>query len=171
MLSLTESPWLRLPLVMLVVLALQQSIMTQLRLFGVVGDLMLLIAVVSGLVAGAELGAVAAFCIGLLFDLTLQTPFGLSALAYAVIAYAVGYLQSGYLRQTWWIGPLQVAVASAAATVLYGVLATLFGTQRLLTAHLIAVVLVVSLTNAALSPVAARVMRWALVPDEPRPRR
>ena len=168
MLSLTESPWLRLPLVAFVALALQQSLVTELRVFGAVGDLMLLLAIVSGLVAGPELGAVAAFTLGLLFDLTLQTPFGLSALAYCVTAYLVGTLQSGYLRQTWWIGPLQVLVASAASVTLTAVLATLFGTPQLLTTHLVTIILVVSLSNAALSPVAAGIMRWALVPGEPR---
>ncbi len=171
MLSLTESPWVRLPLVVLVVLSLQQSLLTQLRIFGVAGDLILLIAIVSGLVAGAERGAVAAFFIGIMFDLTLQTPFGLSALAYAVTAYGVGVLQTGYLRTSWWIGPLQVLVASAAATALYGIVATLFGAQGIITAHLIVVIVVVSSVNALLSPVAARIMRWALVPDGPRLRR
>jgi rod shape-determining protein MreD len=170
-LSLTESPWVRLPLVVLVVLSLQQSLLTELRIFGVAGDLMLLIAIVSGLVAGAERGAAAAFFVGIMFDLTLQTPFGLSALAYSVTAYAVGVLQTGYLRTTWWIGPLQVLVASAAATVLYAVLATLFGAQGIITSHLLTVILVVSLVNALLSPLAAAVMRWALVPDGPRLRR
>ena len=36
---------------------------------------------------------------------------------------------------------------------------------------LVAVIVVVSLVNALLSPVAAAVMRWALVPDGPRLRR
>ena len=48
----------------------------------------------SGMVAGPRDGALCGFFIGFVYDLMLRTPFGLSALAYALIGYAAGYLQA-----------------------------------------------------------------------------
>src|SRR5205807_513217 len=68
-------------------------------------DAMLLVAVLAGLVAGPEKGAVTGFVAGLLADLTLQTPFGLSALVLSLVGFGVGMLQTGILRTSWWIPP------------------------------------------------------------------
>ena len=64
-------------------------------------DAMLLLTIVSALIAGPERGAVLGFAAGVLVDLTLQTPFGLSALVLCLVGFAVGQLQAAILRSAW----------------------------------------------------------------------
>jgi rod shape-determining protein MreD len=161
--ALLESQWVRLPLVAFVALALQTSAMAELRIFGVAPDLVLLLAVAGGLVAGPERGAPAAFVLGLAFDLVLQTPFGLSALAYSVAAFAIGYVQLSVLRAGRIFPMLAVAGASALAVVVYALAGIVFGLQRVIGVQLLPVLLVVPLVNGLLAPVALPVMRWVLL--------
>ena len=57
----------------------------------------------------------------------LQTPFGLSALTYAIVAYLVGSLQDSVLRAAWWIPVATATAASVVGVILYGVLGTVLG--------------------------------------------
>ncbi len=158
-----ESPWVRLPLVIFLFLALQTSIAAELRIAGVAPDLMLLLAVCSGLVVGPERGALTGFVIGLSYDLVLQTPFGLSAFAYAAAAFAAGYVKLSVLRSPRWIPILTVAVASALGVMVFALVGTLFGLEHVVTPHLLTVMLVVSVVNGALALPVIRLQRWTLV--------
>jgi rod shape-determining protein MreD len=169
--ELAKSPWVRVPLVVVVVLALQLSLSPDFRPFGVAPDLMLLLAVCGGLVAGSERGAVAGFGIGIAFDLVLQTPFGLSALVYSLAAFGLGYLRLGVERSGWWMKIVAVFVASVAAVLAYAVLGSLFGMTRIVNLRLLKIALVVAAINALLAPVAIPVMRWALMGKAGRPAR
>jgi rod shape-determining protein MreD len=169
--QLAQSPFVRLPLVLFVVLALQTSVATDVRPLGVAADLMLLLAVAGGMVAGAERGAIVGFVIGLAFDLVLQTPFGLSALVYALAAFGVGFLRLGLERSGWWVRIATVFVASAAAVMAFALLGSLFGMTRIVNARLLLVAVVVGAVNALLAPVAIPVMRWTLLRGERRVQR
>ena len=61
------------------------------------------------------------------YDLMLRTPFGLSALAYACIGYAAGYLQALVSSAPWWIGMLIMGAASAVSVAIYAAIGTVFG--------------------------------------------
>ena len=74
-------------LLLLAALVIHTSVLSGIRLQGVRPDLMLLIAVCAGLVAGPERGAIVGFAAGLASDLFLQTPLGLSALTFTVVAF------------------------------------------------------------------------------------
>jgi rod shape-determining protein MreD len=91
-----------LALVALVVI-LQVAVFPHLRLFGVVPDLGLLLALAVGYQEGPELGAIAGFLAGFGYDLFLETPIGLNALTYAVVGYTIGVLESGLLRSPRWL--------------------------------------------------------------------
>jgi rod shape-determining protein MreD len=168
---LAQSAWVRVPLVVAVALAVQTSIAADVRILGVAPDIMLLLAVCGGMVAGPERGAVTGFVIGLAFDLVLQTPFGLSALVYAVAAFGVGYGRLGFERSSWWLRAIVVFGTSAAAVILYALLGSLFGMTRIVNLDLLTVALVVAAVNAVVSPLAVAVMRWALLGRERRPAR
>jgi rod shape-determining protein MreD len=71
---LTESPWLRLPLVLAVVLMLQTTLLAEVRPFGASVDLALLLAVCAGAAAGPVRGARAGLIIGFVLDLLLTKP-------------------------------------------------------------------------------------------------
>lgn len=150
----------RTSLVLVVVLTLQLGIAPSLGLFGVQGDLLLLMAIAAGVAAGPDRGAAVGFAAGLAYDLLLETPFGLSALAYAVIAYLVGGLQDSVLRAAWWIPVLTATAASALGVILYGVFGTVLGAD-LIGLDLVRIALVVAVLNTVAAPVVVRAVRWA----------
>lgn len=150
----------RISLVLVVVLTLQLGIGSRLEVFGVQGDLLLLVAVCAGLATGPDRGATVAFAAGISFDLLLQSPFGLSALTYAIVAYVAGSLQDLVLRAAWWIPLLTAATASALGVVLFGVFGTMVG-EDVPGLLLLRIALVVGVLNGVAAPLALPIVRWA----------
>lgn len=141
-------------------LVVHLTLLSRLRLDNVRPDALLLIAVMAGLVAGSERGAIVGFCAGLLADLFLQTPLGLSALTYCLVGFAVGSLQTGILRAAWWIPVVTALVGSIAGTVLYAVLGAMVGQLDFVSPRLVVIALLVGFMNAALAPAAIRLVTW-----------
>jgi len=156
----------KLTLVAFVVLALQVSVVSDARIFGAMPDVMLLLAICAGLVAGPERGAIIAFCLGLSYDLLVQTPFGLSALTYCLIAYLVARVHHGVVRSQWLLPMITVAIASAAGIALFVGLGWLIGEHELLDPRFGEVIGGVTLVNFVASPLALRLMRWAVAPPD-----
>lgn len=150
----------RLAVVVLVGLVLQVSLFSTFSYEGARPDVMVLLAIAGGFVMGSERGAVVGFAAGLAFDVVLTTPMGLSALVYTLVAYGVGAVGNSVLRSSAWIAPAVAAVASAAAMLLYAVVAEMFGQAAFTGPPLTAIVVVVSAVNAVLAPLAVRAMRW-----------
>jgi rod shape-determining protein MreD len=146
--------------VLITLLTVQLGVLDGVALFGVQADLMLLAAIAAGIAAGPDRGAAIGFAAGILYDLMLQTPFGLSALTYALMAYLVGSLQDSVLRAAWWIPVATAAAASVVGVILYGVLGTVLG-DELVGWDLIKTALIVGLLNMLFAPVVVRAMRWA----------
>lgn len=162
------TPAVRVPPLLLVVWILHTAVFPQLRVFDVSADVLLLAAIASGVVAGPERGATMGFVAGLLADLLLQTPFGLSALTYCLIGWAVGSMQTRVLHATWWIPVLTAAAATAGGTLLFAALGAVVGQDQLVSMRLVPITGVTALWSAVLSPVFVRVFRWALVSDDTR---
>ena len=97
----------------------QVVLFPHLRLAGRVPDLGLVLAVAVAFDHGPEAGALVGFLAGLGFDLFLETPLGLSALAYALTAFAVGVLQGGVLRAPRWFTPVIGALAGLVGGLLF----------------------------------------------------
>lgn len=150
----------RVSLLLVLALTFQLSVAARIEVLGVQGDVMLLVAVAAGLATGADRGATLGFVAGLSFDLLLQSPFGLSALTYAIVAYVAGSLQDSVLRAAWWIPVVTAASASALGVILYGVFGTVVG-EDLLEMSLLRIALVVGTLNALAAPVVLRAVRWA----------
>ncbi len=150
----------RVSLVLVVGLVLQVSLLAGVRLFGVQAELMLLIAIAAGLAAGPDRGAAIGFASGIAYDLLLQTPFGLTALTYAVVAFVVGLLQDTVLRAAWWI-PLATAIAgSTMGVILYFVFGTMVGVD-FAGVSIPKVALLVGVLNAILAMPVIQIVRWA----------
>ncbi len=96
----------RVVLLLVLTVLLQVVLFPHLRIADRVPDLGLVVAVVVAFDHGPEAGALVGFLAGLGFDVFLETPLGLSALAYALTAYAVGVLQGGVLRSPRWFTPV-----------------------------------------------------------------
>lgn len=152
-------------------LTLQVCLFSRFSFEGARPDVMVLVAVVAGLVAGPDRGAILGFASGLAFDVVLTTPLGLSALVYTVVAYGVGTLSGGMVRSSRWLVPAVAFVGSAVAMLLYALVGAVVGVATLEGPPLAAIVVYVAVVNAALSPLAARAVRWVTDEDRDRHRR
>ena len=150
----------RTSLVLVLALTFQLGIAPSLGIFGVQGDLLLLVAISAGVAAGPDRGAALGFAAGIAYDLMLQTPFGLSALTYAIVAYLVGGLQDSVLRAAWWIPVATATAASVCGVILYGVFGTVLG-EDLIGMSLLRIAAIVGILNTLAAPVMVKAMRWA----------
>ena len=159
-------PRAKVPLVLLLFLVLQLTVLDHLRIFGAGPDVMLLLAVVAGIVGGPRDGALFGFASGIVLDLFLETPMGLSALVFCLVGYAVGNIQGGVLRAAWWIPVVTTLVASVLGEFVYALVATVVGQPHLVTTHLLVVAAVVGIFNAVAAPFALRLVRWSITGPE-----
>jgi rod shape-determining protein MreD len=152
----------RVVLVVAAVLIVQQALMAGLRIDGAHPDLMLLLPIAFGLAGGSERGAAMGFVAGLLADLFVGTPFGLSALVYTLVGFGVGMSEGDRLGGGWWATPLTATVASAGGVLLYAGLGAAVGEGQMLHQHLVTVTFVVAVVNGLLSAPTARLASWAM---------
>ncbi|MEM8707694.1 MAG: rod shape-determining protein MreD [Actinomycetota bacterium] len=152
----------RLALVFVVALVVQLTVFVDVRVFGVAPELLAMVAVIAAFFVGPERGPVIAFVAGLLWDVYLPTPLGVSAITFAIVAYVVATLNEGLFHDTrsQLIGV--VAVGSAASVLGYALLGAIVGEGGLISVDLLLIALVVAVFNAVLAPLAAPIMAWAL---------
>ena len=146
----------------MVALLLQLTIFVEVRVVGVAPELPALIAVLAGLLGGAQRGPVIAFGAGLMWDVYLPTPLGLAAVSFALIAFGLGRITEDLFHDTRIQTGMLVFAGTAASVTVYAVLGEVIGQRGLLDDNLLTIVLVSSALNAVLSLAAAPAMRWAL---------
>jgi rod shape-determining protein MreD len=123
---------LPLGLLALTSVVVQVSFLPHLRLFGVVPDLGLVLAMAVAYHDNAETAAIVGFLTGLGFDLFLRTPVGASALAYAVTGYLAGVVQTGLIRSTRWLPLVLGALGGLVGGLIFVAIAILAGTDSLI---------------------------------------
>ena len=157
-------------LLVITALVLQVGMAPEFPVFGVVGNLLLLVAVSGGVAGGPDRGAIVGFCCGLLMDLARGSgALGLSALAYTLVAAGVGATMTQVLQMRRLPTMGIVAAGSAVGTLLFAVEGQLFGERTLTNPRLMTIVVVAALVNGALSPLALRFAAWAeRRPEEPK---
>jgi rod shape-determining protein MreD len=159
--AMRDDPRLRMPVMLVGALLIQTTLLAQMRVWGVMPDFMLCIAVAAGITAGPVRGASLGFTTGMLIDLFLPTPLGLSALVFTLVGYGVGVANTGVLRSAWYIPVLTAAAGSVAGTVLYAVIGSVLG-ERMVNGHLATIAVVVGVSNAVLAPVAVKFVDWSM---------
>jgi rod shape-determining protein MreD len=150
--------------VILVAVALQLAVVSRWRVGGIAPDLVVLAVAGIAVRCGSETGALAGFGAGLLVDLFLPTPAGLTALAYTLVGYGVGLVAAGVLESTWWTGPAVGAVAAFGAGALYALLGGLFGQSQLMTARVLVIVPLAALLSGVIALVVVPSVRWIVPP-------
>lgn len=111
---------------------------------------------------GPNRGVTVGFTTGLVADLFLPTPFGLSALVACLLGFAVGMATLPLDRTVWWLPPAAGLLGSALYELAYAALGTVLGQPQMWHADLTRIVLVVAVPNALLALPATRLMNWAL---------
>ena len=97
-----------------------------------------------------------------MWDVSLSTPLGLAAAAFAVVAYALGGVTEDLFHDTRIQTVVLVFAGTAAMVTAYALLGEVVGQRGLVDDRLPRVVLVASALNAVLSLVVAPAMRWAV---------
>jgi rod shape-determining protein MreD len=163
----------RVALLVIVAVVVQETVISQISLFGVNADITPLIVMSVGLLTGSLPGAIVGFFTGLLVDTLLVQTLGVTSLLYIVIGYWAGRLRE--LRDpSHGLVPL---AAGAAATAVAGVGMTiiqfLLGVDSPVSWLLLQQIFVTVLVNTIIAlPVYALVRRviTPALPDDPRRR-
>jgi len=152
---------IRLVLLVITTVLLQTSVLSNLKVAGVVPDVVLLGVLGVAYRSGPETGAIFGFAAGLTLDLFLRTPFGLSALAFSLTGFLLGVLQASILRTSKWMIPILGGVGCLVGNLLFRGFGTLVGEEPLLSGHSIRVILVTVACDAVLAPVMFLFAGWA----------
>ncbi len=159
---------LRAVTLVVLVVVVQVVVVSPITVFGARGDIVLLLAITAGVVAGPERGAEVGFAAGLLYDARLSTPFGLSALVYCVVGFVMGTINTSVLRSAGWITVLNAVLASAAGVVAYALVGRVLDQATFSGTPLPVIVAVVALLNGVLALPSSWLCRRALRPQEGR---
>lgn len=160
--AIYHSPVIRLIPVGLVLMGLQNTLFVDMRPFGVVLQVMLAAAVAAGAAGGSERGAIAAFVLGLMYDLGLGTPIGVSAISFGLGAVVAGWIFLIRIERRWWLNALFVLAGAAVAEFSVPVMRLLLGDANAMIESTWRIVLIVALGAAVLSPMLVPLMRWSL---------
>lgn len=106
---------------------LQVTLVSDLRIAGAMGDVVLVVVVAAGLTGGADRGVAYGFAAGLLYDLLVASPFGLTALTYAVVGYLVGVAATARGQSGGWWAVGAAAVVAVLQAALFTALGNLVG--------------------------------------------
>jgi rod shape-determining protein MreD len=153
---------LKTAVVLLVAVVVQLTVFVDVRVFGVAPELLLLLAVLAGVIAGPERGATVAFAAGLLWDVWLPSPLGLAAIVFAVVAFVAGSAGEGMFHDSRTQLVALAALGSAAGMVGYALLGEVVGERGLVDLELVRVAVIVGIVNGLLALPVAPLMRWAL---------
>lgn len=110
-------PVVRLAPIGLLALAFQRVVFAAHPLFWfhgvpVKGQLVLALVVAAGAGSGADRGAIAGFLLGLMFDLSSNTPLGVTALSYGFAGLLAGYVQTITPDPQWWLASIFAGVGA-----------------------------------------------------------
>jgi len=160
--ALTSADLARSTIVIVVVLVVQNTLLDTVRVGGAHPDAMLLLPVAAGYAAGPDRGAVFGFFSGLVADLFLPTPFGLSALVGCLLGYATGLATRGLVRSSWWLPPVVAVIATAAGMGAYAILGGVLGDPGMLKTYLAPALVVATPAAALLAVPVLRFVAWAV---------
>jgi rod shape-determining protein MreD len=155
---------LRVAFVFLVLLELQLHLVDGITLWGRHPLILLLIPVAAAIEGDGTRAAIAGFIGGLVLDLYLESPLGLSALVFAIVGYGVASFERGVIRADRWLQPAVAGVASALGVLGIGIATAIFGHPEYFRLSLIGSILVVGVANTVLAVPVVRLVRWALGP-------
>lgn len=158
--SLPFALFTRLIPVALVLLAIQRTVCATYRIDGVVVQVVLALAAGAGAGAGSERGAFAGFALGMMYDLGVGTPLGLTALAYGLAGLTSGYVISITPDPQWWLAAGFVAIGSAVGEIAIPAVKFLTGQDGWLNNRLLVVIPVVTAAATLLSPLMVPLGRW-----------
>jgi rod shape-determining protein MreD len=151
----------RLVLVVITLVVLQTTVFTHLRVFGAVPDLCLVATVAIAYEEGPHTGALFGFLSGLVLDLFLASPAGLSALANACTGYGVGVFQGGLVRESRLLPVILGGVGGLVGGTIFVVVGGIAGQSGYFTLTSVRIIIVAEIYDAVVAPLVFPFVRWA----------
>ncbi|MDQ4149676.1 MAG: rod shape-determining protein MreD [Actinomycetota bacterium] len=139
-------------LTVLTAVLLQSTVFARLTIFSVSPDLVLAVVICFALIDGPTTGSILGFSGGMLRDLLLDAPKGLTGLSYLIVGYVVGSIRP-YFQTTSVVVPLMGMFAgSLGASLLYELLEGMLGRRTGSVGRALIVVLLTAVYNTILVP-------------------
>ena len=147
--------------VLAAVVVLQTELFSELRILGVMPELLLGLTIASAWSAGANRGALAGFVCGFVYDVFLSTPLALTALTYTLVGYAVGVVaENAALEPERGLRRLVSIAGIAGGVAVFAVLGELLAGADLVGSRLVRVVVLAPLLTAPFMPLLYRAGAW-----------
>lgn len=152
--------WMRVAVVAVTIVLLQLSLFDGLRIAGVAPEIVLGLAVAAGITGGSSNGAIVGFTSGLLLDLFLATPFGLSALSYCIVGFFAGMLANSVSETSWVAAAPIVAIGTAVGLCLFVLFGEILGQPNFYTPELPRIVGICATVALLVGGPLTKLMRW-----------
>ena len=149
-------------------LALQRTVLTEQRPLNVVIQIVLALAAAAGAGAGPERGATAGFVLGLMYDLAVGTPLGLTALVFGLAGFTAGYVLTLTPTPPWWLSSLFTGIGAAVGETAEPIGKVLIGQDGWVDRRMFTVVPVVAVAALVLSPLLVPLGRWCMCVKRPK---
>ena len=150
----------RLIAIFLTIFLVQIAIVPHFRLFGYIVDLPLILLILVSLHLNPQNGALVGFLTGLLVDLVLHTPFGMTALTFSLAGYGTSSVASQVAERNLFVRSLTVALLSATATSLFACIGALIGLEYVTRRELGAIALVTAIAAVPSTILLSPLVRW-----------
>lgn len=147
------------------VLLIQIAVVPHFRIAGYIIDLPLIVVVLVSLHLNPPNGALVGFVVGFAVDLVLHTPFGMTALTFAIAGYGTGSVAAQLIERNILTRSLAVALLAASATSLFACIGALIGLEYVMRRELGAIALVTAGSAVPLTVLVAPLVRWVFPPE------
>lgn len=156
---------LRVLLLIFILIILQTTIATHLYVFGAIPDLLLVATVAVAYNEGPRAGALFGFFSGLVLDLFLVSPFGLSAISNSVTGWAIGTFQAGMAFKTRRTQVFLAALGGVIGGAVFVIIGGVVGVTGYLSLYSVQVIVAGSIWDAVVSVPIFMVVHWALMTE------
>lgn len=156
---------LRVLLLVFSLVILQTTIFTHLHVFGAIPDLLLVATVAVAYNEGPQTGTLFGFFSGLVLDLFLVSPFGLSAISNSVTGWAIGTFQAGMAFQTRRTQVFLAALGGVIGGTVFMVVGGVVGVAGYLSLYSVQVIVAGSIWDAVVSVPIFMFVHWALMTE------
>jgi rod shape-determining protein MreD len=165
--ALFTSPLMRIIPIGMILLALQKTMFTELRPFGVIIQIVLAFAAAAGAAGGPERGAITGFALGIMFDLAVGSPLGSTSITMGIAGYVAGWVDVIRIETTWWLAAIFVGVGAGLGEACVPVVRRFIGEPDAFVPEMAKIVPVVAIAAAAASVALVPLARWALKLERP----
>jgi rod shape-determining protein MreD len=146
----------------MMLLALQKTLFVEMQPFGVIIQVVLAFAASAGAAGGPERGAITGFVLGIMFDLSVGSPLGSSAITMGLAGTIAGWVDVIRIDTTWWMAAIFVGVGAGVGEAAVPVVRRFIGEQDAFVPEMVTIVPVVAVAAAIASIALVPVARWAL---------